>query len=270
MRYSLPAVFVGLAFLSLVAPFAVAELVSPDGSEPLNLTIRPLPLEQLNRNFAFAPRRASFSEDLKTARCNADPSWNKLEYTDRAGMIDDMFRVLLKVHQSSDASNPSFKFSSRILTCKVFNESSFDTNIASPWSTAVGLSQVLDGTAADVLSDRNNFRSKVRGYEHIGDYATYKQKMAQEVTLQLEMSLAVMEMKRKDFGLDTKDIRPFLRRYLGSKDEAANTAYADSIYNCAACVARNSDLYDLKCLCMAKPNDSKCISNKNAPIGACR
>lgn len=263
-NWSMPALILILS--GLVGAFAVAEIVP---STPLKLTIQPLPLEQLNRTFAYKPRRAAFSDNFKTALCYADPEWNKLTYEDRAGMIDDMFRILLSIHQSKDESDPRYRFSSRILTCKLFKESGFNTQIGNVDSTAVGLSQVLEGTAADVLGPRNGFRSKVQGYEHIGDYETYQQKMAEETTLQLELGLAVMEMKRRDFNLNVDDARPFLRRYFGSRSEAANDAYANSIFNCAACVKANDNFYSQECLCKAKPEDKRCMVIKKSIAGDC-
>lgn len=219
--------------------------------------------------FGFTPRTPQFSDDRNQARCFANQNWNNLTFAERAGFVDDTFKLLLTLHQRPNDNQ--YRFSSRILTCKMFKESSFDTQIGNEsGSSAVGMGQVLSGTAEDVLSDRIGFRSKIAGYEGISNYEDYKAKMASEIALQLELSMAVLEMKRRDFGYDGSNVKLLLKRYFGSPSDADNDAYANSIYDCAACVQRNNDQYTQDCLCKVKPDDTNCAITEIPPEPRCR
>jgi hypothetical protein len=259
-----------LLFLSMATWVSqgLAETTSP--STPLQITITG-GNATLNPTFGFVPRKASFSDDRNQARCFANKSWNNLSYEDKAMFIDDTYRILLHLHQNKNNPNDdSFKFSSRILTCKTFKESSFDPQIGNEsGSSAVGLGQVLTGTAEDLLGPRIGFRSKLPGYENVSDYSDYKTKMAKEITLQLELSMGVLEMKRNDFNLSIDNIKPLLQRYLGSSSDSDNEAYANSIYDCAACAKRNNGMFSQECLCKTKPNDTNCTKILKAPEPRC-
>jgi hypothetical protein len=222
--------------------------------------------------FPFPPRKAAFSTNRNKARCYANNTWNSLSYEERAGYIDDIYSALLKIYQNpSDSGDPKYRFSTRILTCKAYKESNFDTQIGNEsGSGAKGMSQVVDGTGVDLFNRRPRFRSKIPGYEHITQYADFVKAMAGEPALQLELGLAVMERKRTDFDLDVNQVKPFLENYLGSNDSSANETYAQEIYDCAACVKDNGNVYTHECLCKANLiNDPGCINVPRPPMPEC-
>lgn len=210
--------------------------------------------------FKYPPVKADFSADLNTAQSYANPEWNKLTRPEKASYLFGLYELLLKLHQKPN--DPAYRFSPRVLVCKLYNESSFDTQIGNLDSSAKGLSQVLDGTADDVFrSDRLNFRSVLPGYEHISEGPKFREIMADDPTAHMELGLAVLESKRRDFSLSGESVEPVLKAYLGGSEEA-NKAYAEAIYNCALCVKQNKNKFTVECLCKAKPKDDGCLNGK--------
>ncbi len=280
-----PVVFLVVFFNALLTH---AEVTQTSASQPLRLTLTS-PSMELNFDFGFPPRRGEFATpdnipgyDSLTetekinqlsnlARCNADSYWNSFNYADQAGFISDTYKVLMKAHREGlQAGDPSYDFSPRILTCKAFKESNFNTQIGNFYgSSAVGLSQVLQGTLDDLFSERVGFRSRVPGYENIKTGQEMLTQMARNPTLQLEVGLAVLEMKRDDNSYSGANIQPILESYLGSSNPDANAAYARSIYDCAYCVQQNNESYSLECLCKTKPDDKNCMAMPSGGTPTC-
>ena len=65
--------------------------------------------------------------------------------------------------------------------------------------------------------------------------------------LQMNLSLGVLDAKRRDNELDCRNAKSLLRKYYGSKP-ACNVKYANRIFKCALCIKRGDNQVSKKCL----------------------
>ena len=182
---------------------------------------------------------ACFSHIRKEADGCTQSDWLKKSLVDRAKFIHDKYAELTKAH--------NIPFSPRVLTCKAMRESTFRSqDQAAPPGTVAGLSQISSPTAVDIFARAKWFKPKVEGFEAITDGTSYYEEMKVSPVAQLELGLAVLYQKSRDFK--TKDIRSTLEKYYGSEDDCANTEYAEAIFDCAECMVQNRNRMTLSCL----------------------
>ncbi|MGH1468885.1 MAG: hypothetical protein ACRBBP_08420 [Bdellovibrionales bacterium] len=195
----------------------------------------------------YPPRVASFSESNSEARSFTNANWLALSTVEKASYVHDVSSRLIAAHGLEHLYTP------RIITCKVFRESTFRPQIDSRYSSAKGISQVVDGTV-DAVFRQTNFRFQTPGFEDVTRGSTFRSRMARSMNAQLELGIAVLEVKRAESG--SSNIRTILGRYYGSRTSACNEGYANRIFNCAVCM-RDTGISE-RCLGMATGARSGC------------
>lgn len=236
-------------------------------TQPLRITISPqntLPPLVWDYNppavSAFSTG-SNYGEVLNQAVEYENPQWRALSRTQKATYMLSIYEQLLELHQTE--GDPSFRISPRILVCKTYNESSFHPQMGNHVSNAVGLSQIVPDTLEDIFSSpRLNFRSRLARHHHIQNGEDFRAAMVNDPIAQMEAGLAVLELKRRYRGLSGDSVRPILEAYYGSRDAAANTAYANAIFDCAKCAQDNGNVFTVSCLCKAKPSDTGCTNGQ--------
>lgn len=219
------------------------------------------------------PRKSEFSDDVNTANSFNNINWLSFTIEERADQVYEMAKTLIDAHDFHYGVH-NFSHSPRVLTCKVYKESTFNPQIKSPISSGVGLSQVLDQTAEDLFDRYGSvFHSIVPGFENVRDgkdvpkEKSFHYLMAKSIPAQIELGLFVMQMKAMDIeasGHKITSVRDLLERYYGATkkdrktgkrvlDHKKNKAYADPIFRCAKCIKRNkNDHITQACLDCAK------------------
>lgn len=227
--------------------------------EPLRITITGANHTPNPHLFAYEPWEGGFTTDEQASFCKQSDMWNGMTYVEKGNYILEKYKVLTRLHMNqNNPEDQKFNFLPRLMVCKTFKESTFNTQIKAGGSSAVGLSQVLGGTLEDLVS-RFGFRSKLTGYTRFDRASDFEEWMATDPMLQMEVGMAVLEMKRVDNRLSGANIQPILEAYYGSDDPAVNTQYAEDIMACSRCIG-DSEVITQSCLCKTKPNDANCLT----------
>ncbi len=219
---------------------------------------------------SIPPRVAEFSDNNATADSYANLNWLTFDLAERGQIILEIAETLINAHGFTYGPR-NLGHSPRIITCKTYRESTFHSQIGNDNSSAVGLTQILDGTMEDMF-DRygHRLRSQVPGFEGVRDGAAVPQaqgmhhRMAASIPAQIEMGLFVMQMKAWDAearGVSITSVRGLLENYFGATrvvdgvrvpDRAANQAYSNAIFRCAQCLERDNNDVSQGCLDCAK------------------
>jgi hypothetical protein len=182
-----------------------------------------------------------WSTDRGVANSCTNPRWESMGPLAKAEYIRLTYEELLAVH--------GMDYSPRILTCKTVRESCLRPQDQASTSTAVGLSQVTASTARDLFVRAKWFKPRVAGFQDVSDGDKYHDRMRSSVAAQMELGLAVLHQKSRDFK--TSNIRIMLGNYYGL-DAESNKEYSDAIYDCADCIKGNQDRLSMDCLNKAR------------------
>ncbi|MBK9039958.1 MAG: hypothetical protein IPL83_12480 [Bdellovibrionales bacterium] len=168
--------------------------------------------------------------------------WSELELVERGKALIKGYQELTRVHGLS--------YSPQVLTCKAYNESTFDLRAKASSSSASGLAQTTKSTCRDLFTRGDWFSSKVAGFEQIKNGATYYAKMKSFPLAQMEIGLAILHQKFEESN--PKNLKTALKRYRGDDDPTINETYAKRILNCEKCLIGSSAV-TIECLNKAKP-----------------
>lgn len=219
----------------------------PNALAPLT-SIRPIARQTRTLADRYPPRVARFSENSNTANRYTNADWLSLSYSQKAEHVHDVAEALIRAHGLQNIYSP------RVVTCKTANESDFRPQIGNTASTAKGISQVTEGTV-DAVFLQTDFRFKTPGFEDVRRASTFRSRMARSMNAQIELGLAVFEVKRGEAGGST-NTTTILKRYRGSGSNACNVDYANRILECAVCI-RDNGLTNA-CLAKAKGAHANC------------
>lgn len=225
----------------------------------------------------YPPRCAEFHESTDSADRCAHPDFVPTlecpneEQVNRGQILMGMSEQIINAHNyrhSTQGVPEGYTYESRTLVCKMFKESTFRPQIESGASSAAGLGQVTRSTCR-ALFDRSagspsatlDFHSRIPGFENISDGDSLYEAMAGNMGLQIEVGLAVLQLKNIE-GTRRRDvyvrgIRQLLELYYGSGTEADAT-YAQDIINCSRCVRDNNNRVAWNCLRLAKGKTTQC------------
>jgi hypothetical protein len=222
---------------------------------PLRLTITPEIAPGVPSIYEmYIPRTAKCSESLDTAKGYASEQWNQLPPVEKAKYLMETYKALNARH--------GFDYSYRILTCKAYRESTFDTQIDTgiPGSSARGISQAVKDTVEYLFRPKPKsskdpagfgFKSKLRGFENLTGAQVFEE-MCGSMLLQMEVGLAVMDMKSAENN-GTENAMKLMASYYGHPaHHCCNELFGRSIYDCATCIRDNGDVPTQKCLDQAK------------------
>lgn len=209
----------------------------------------------------YPPRTPAFAVGYSAALKNTSSEWMSLNKIQQAQYLFDKYNALLAAHPFplQDAS---------LLLCKTQRESNTSVNghqyfapqvtTTVPRSDASGISQILSSTAADLFNRYSFFRSRVAGFENIHNGRQFHQAMAGNMIAQMELGMAVMEMKRRDVGCRTQ--KCLAGHYYGKEGNCQsgvshNDDYASKVLACKSCI----DSQGISYTCLNKATRGACL-----------
>ncbi len=262
----------------LVILFAAQKSFSNEttgGSTPLQITITPSQEQiALTRLPEYPPRCERFIEpdnwDYTQVDACAHPEWvptlecPNQDQVRRANILMGMAETIIEAHNyrfATQNGSEGFTYEARTLVCKMFRESTFRPQAEAPGdrSSAAGLSMVTRSTAQalmdkeDRYSQALNFYSRLPRYNHIEDGDELYEAMRGSIALQIEVGLAVLQLKNLEGRSSIHGVRELLERYYGH-GLPASPGYAARIIDCSRCIRDNNN--EVQYSCLLKSQDS--------------
>ncbi len=215
------------------------DLVFTSGEENLSFQGEPNITGNPDLVEPYPPRGAAFTKSLTHSRNLTNENFLNFSLIQKANHIHDIASIIIETH--------NFDYSPRIITCKIYKESTFNPQIEAKHTSAKGISQVTDGTVGAVFSQKTRigFEFKTPGFQNIKEKSEFIKRMAGSMNAQIELGIAVLKLKSVESG--SLRIKTLLRRYYGHKKQICNKDYANRIFDCALCIKRLKGI-SKKCL----------------------